>query len=65
MENSTFVDGEDIPLVHQGDDCYDYETPNTSKVETSIDETSFTVPSTQEEATSTLRVRQKVKRGKN
>ena len=65
MENPTFVDGEDIPLFHQGDDYDNYETPNTSKVETSIDETLFRVPSTQEEATSTLRLRQKVKRDKN
>ena len=61
MNNPTFVDEEDIPLVHQ-DDNYDdyYKTPDTS----TIDETSFTVPNTQEEATSTLRLRQKVKRDK-
>ena len=52
-----FVDEEDIPMVHQDDDYDDYETPNTSR----IDETSFTVPT---ESTSTLRLRQKVKRDK-
>ena len=61
MNNPTFVDEEDIPLVHQDDDYDDYyKTPDTSR----IDETSFTVPNTQEEATSTLRLRQKVKRDK-
>ena len=60
MDNPTFVDEEDIPMVHQDDDDYDdYNTPNTSRG----DETSFTVPDTTE-ATSTLRLRQKVKRDK-
>ena len=54
-----FVDEETIGMVHQDDD-YDYfNTPNTSR----IDETSFTIPDTTE-ATSTLRLRQKVKRDK-
>ena len=60
MDNPMFVNKEDIPMVHQDDDNYDdYNTPNTSRT----DETSFTVPDTTE-ATSTLRVRQKVKRNK-
>ena len=42
------------------EDYENYEMPNTSR----IDETSFMLPSTQEEATSTLRLRQKVKRDK-
>ena len=58
MDNPVFVDEEDIPLVHQDDDYDDYETPNTSRIETS-----FTVPDTTE-ATSTLILRQKVKRDK-
>ena len=56
MDNLAFVDEEDIPLVHQEDD--DYYRTDASR----IDETSFTVPDTQEEATSLLR--QKVKRDK-
>ena len=59
MNNPLFIDEEDIPMVHQDDDYDDYNTPNTSR----IDETSFTVPDTTE-ATSTLRLRQKVKRDK-
>ena len=59
MDNPTLVDEEDISMVHQDDDYGDYNTPNTSRV----DETSFTVPDTTE-ATSTLRLRQKVKRDK-
>ena len=55
MDNPTFVDEEDIPLVHQDDDYDDttYETPNTSRIETS-----FMVPDTTEA------LRQKVKRDK-
>ena len=60
MDNPTFIDEENIPLVHQNEDYGDYRTPNTSR----IDETLFTVPNTQEEATSTLRLRQKLKRDK-
>ena len=52
MDNSVFVNEEDIPMVHEDDDYDDYNTPNTSRV----DETSFTVPDTTE-ATSTLRLR--------
>ena len=53
MDNLTLADEEDIPMVHQDEDCDDYRTPNTSRV----DETST-------EATSTLRLRQKLKRDK-
>ena len=56
MDNPRFADGETIPLVQDKD--Y-YGTPNTSRV----DETSFTEPATTE-ATSTLRLNQKVKRDK-
>ena len=59
MDNPVFVDEEDIPMVHQDDDCDDYNTPNTSR----IDETSFMEPDTTK-ATSTLRLRQKVKQDK-
>ena len=61
MDNPTFVDEEDTPLVHQDDDDYGdyYRTPDTGR----IDETSFTVPDATE-ARSTLRLRQKVKRDK-
>ena len=59
MDNPVFVDEEDIAMVHQDDDYDDNNTPNTSRV----GETSFTVPDTPE-ATSTLRLRQKVKRDK-
>ena len=59
MDNPTFVDEEDIPMIHQDDDYDDYNTPDTSR----IDETSFTVPDATE-ATSTLRLKQKVKRDK-
>ena len=58
MNNPVFVDKENLLLV-QDEDYDDYRTPDTSRV----DETSFTVPDTTE-ATSTLRLRQKVKRGK-
>ena len=60
MDNPTFVDEEDIPLVHQenDEDYDDYNTPDTSR----IDDTSFTVPDTTE-VTKTL-LRQKLKRDK-
>ena len=58
MDKPVFVDKENILLV-QDEDYDDYRTPDTSRV----DETSFTVPDTTE-ATSTLRLRQKVKRDK-
>ena len=61
MVNSTFVDEEDIPMVHQDEEDYDdYNTPNTGRID---DETSFTIPDTTE-ATSTLRLKQKLKRDK-
>ena len=60
MDNPTFVDEKDIPVVHQDEDYDDdYNTPNTSR----IDETSF-IESDATKATSTLRLRQKVKRDK-
>ena len=60
MNNPVFVNEEDIRMVHQDEEDYDdYNTSNTSR----IDETSFTVPDITE-ATSTLRLRQKVKRDK-
>ena len=54
-----FVDEEDIPLVHQEDDeDYDnYRRPDTSRIETSF-------ITDARELTSTLRLRQKVKRDK-
>ena len=54
-----FLDEETIPMVHQDEDYDDYNTPNTSR----IDETSFMEPATTE-ATSNLRLTQKVKRDK-
>ena len=57
IDNPIFVDEEAIRMVHQDEDYDDYNTPNTSRV----DETSFTEPEATE-ATSTLRLRQKVKR---
>ena len=61
MKNIAFVDEENIPMVYQDDDegYDDCNTPNTSR----IDETSFTATDTTE-ATSTLRLRQKLKRDK-
>ena len=58
MDNPTFFDEEDIPLINKDDD-YDHYTPDTSRV----NETLFTVPDTAE-AISTLRLRQKLKRDK-
>ena len=58
MENPTFTDDEDTPMV-QDEDYDDYKTPDTSR----IDETSFMEPDATE-ATSTLRLRQKVKQDK-
>ena len=57
MDNPTFVDEEDIPIVHQNDEDFDeYRTPDTSRVETSIIEHDTTEP------TLTLQLRQKIKR---
>ena len=54
-----FLNDENIVLVHDEDINYDdYDTPNTSR----LDETSLTMPgSTKKEATSALRLKQKVK----
>ena len=57
-DNPRFVDKETIPLV-QEEDYDDYNIPDTSRV----DETSFTEPDATQ-ATSTLQLRQKVKREK-
>ena len=59
MDNPVFVDKENIPLV-QDEDYDDYKTPDTGRIDA---ETSFTAPATTE-ATSTLRLRQKLKRDK-
>ena len=59
MDNSIFVGEEIIPMVHQDEDYNDYNTLDASR----IDETLFTEPDTTE-ATSTLQLRQKVKRDK-
>ena len=60
MDNPTFVDEEDIPMVHRDEEDYDdYKTLDTNRV----DETSFIEPDTAE-ATSTLRLKQKVKQDK-
>ena len=56
MDNSTFIDEEGIPLIYQDDDYDNFRTPDSSRV----DETLFTVPDTIE-ATSILRLRQKLK----
>ena len=58
IDNPRFVDGETIPLV-QDEDYDNYGTSNTSRV----DETSFTERDTTE-ATSTLRLEQRVKQDK-
>ena len=59
MDNPRFIDEEDVLLVHQDEDYDDYKTPDTRR----IDETSFTVPDATE-TTSTLQLKQKVKRDK-
>ena len=59
MDNPRFVYEEIIPLVQEDKDYDNYGTLNTSRV----DETSLTEPDTTE-ATSTLRLKQKVKRDK-
>ena len=56
MDNPIFVDEENILMVHQ-DEKEDYDGHNTP--DTSRAETSFIEPDTTE-ATSTLRLRQKV-----
>ena len=60
MDNSGFIYEDNIPLLHDYDDNYDgYKTPNTSRT----DATPFMEHDTTE-ATSTLPLRQKVKRDK-
>ena len=54
-----FIDEEDIPLVHDEENYDDYRTPDTRRIETS-----FIEPTDATEATSTLRLRQKLKRDK-
>ena len=54
-----FVDAETISMVHQNEEYDDSNTSNTRRV----DETSFTEPAITE-ATSTLRLTQKVKQDK-
>ena len=58
-DNPRFVNEEEIPMVHQDEDYDNYSTPNTSRV----DKTSFTELYTTE-TTSTLKLKQKVKRDK-
>ena len=59
MDNPTFIDEETIGIVYQDEEDYDdCNTPDTSRVETSFTEHDTT------ESTSTLRLRQKVKRDK-
>ena len=53
-----FVDEQTIPMVHQDDDCDNYNTSNKRRIDA---ETSFMEPDTSE-ATSTLRLKQKVER---
>ena len=59
MENPTFVDEENIPLINQDEDYDDYPDTTPSRV----DETSFTVLDASD-TTSTLRPRQKLKQDK-
>ena len=59
IDNPKFVDEEDIPLINQDEDYNDYKTPDTSRVEALFIEPDTT------EATSFLRLRQKVKRDKH
>ena len=60
MDNPTFVDDEDIPLINQDEDYKNFRTPDTSR----IDKTSFIMQPDTTEVTSTLRLRQKLKRHK-
>ena len=59
MENIEF-DEEEISLINQDEDYDDYRTPDTTRIDA---ETSFTALATTE-ATSTLRLRRKLKRDK-
>ena len=60
MNNPVFADDENIPLVQDKEDYDYYNTPGTRRVD---DKTSFKEHDTTE-PTSTLRLRQKVKRDK-
>ena len=60
MENIGF-DEEYIPLINQDEDYDDYRTPEESRIDA---QTSFAEPAATE-ATSTLRLRQKLKRDKS
>ena len=33
MDNTIFVDEEDIPMVHKDDDYDDYKTPNANRID--------------------------------
>ena len=59
MDNPRFIDEENIWVVPD-EDCDDYKTPDTSRID---DETLLIEPYTTE-LTSTLRLRQKLKRDK-
>ena len=63
MENPTFIDEEDIPMIHQEDDeDYDNQrTPDTSRVDEVLFITDATEPTS---ALRLIRLRQKVKRDK-
>ena len=58
MDNPTFVDDEDIPLINE--DYNNFRLPDTSR----IDKTSFIRQPDTTEVTSTLRLSQKLKRDK-
>ena len=57
MNNLRFINEETIPLVHQDEEYDEYNTLNTSRIE----QTSFIEPDATE-ATSTLQLKQTVKR---
>ena len=59
MEDPTFLDEENIPLINQDEDYDNYSTPGTTP--SRVDEASFTVPDASE-AILTFRLRQKLKR---
>ena len=61
IENPTFIDEEDIPLINQDEDYVNYRTPDTAP--SRIDEKSFTVPDASE-VTTTFRLKQKLKGNK-
>ena len=61
IENPTFIDEEDIPLINQDEDYVNYRTPDTTP--SRIDEKSFTMPDASE-VTTTFRLKQKLKGNK-